>query len=737
MQRIFTIFLLCLNLFSLAGQTTIKKNGKEFFNGDDRHLRVYLNNNYDRLDPIEGIWIFTRIEYNTWGVEVSRTPNEITAAVVRDPDNLRRAFVEVNMSRAFCKDYQITYSVQTGGGSGYYPCEPEGCGVLSGQYHFDYQQKTLSRPAISLMGNQAVLVGIKTFPQGPPTRMLPEVGGATPTANGQVTKRQPHIITHPSGWEPHIDWDNQIFSSYVLSMADANPKNFPIAADYKGDPISVVGIVVNTPKVNSEIEIEVESTPYSKATRQTYNLEKRGTQYAIYPKVSWDYRALRCLTQAVPLDITFKVSINGKQPVIQTVTANLRAIDDCPLEGYDYRGEKIDLKFMASAYVNEGSPIIPALMSEIRKKGLVRDFVGLQAGEEVAIQQVYAFWKLLRDKGISYSSITNNGQKSRYVNSQRIRLLEDVIDQTQANCVDGTALFASCLSAIKIPPIMVFVPGHAFLGYTSKNIKGDDGKVQPNNYFLETTMLGGAVDERLPDFKELLKLERYSVIRESLRKKFYDGSQKSAQEIDYFICASMVGDKKVVEEITNNPEAVMAININEARQYLFVKPLFRCEGTTSVIPSREVNPANPKSIDIGKGKEEPKYGNDETPNQPKRTLIEKRLRKGTQDYDSLEFLTEASDTEKDVFRVQVENCAIFDANKKEYQQLAEFGKFYPEYFTQKDRYRVMLGDFTSRIAAHKAAKKAQSLGFENVAIVRYQKGNRYEHIYRDWKLLPD
>ena len=721
MRRIFTIFFLCiLGFLSAFSQTTIQKDRKEFFNGDDRHLRAYLNNNYDQLDPIEGIWIFTRIEYNTYGQEVSRTPNEITAAIVRDPDNLRRAFLEVNMSRAFCKDYQVTYSIQTGGGSGYYPCEPEGCGVLSGQYYFDYQYKTLSRPAISLMGNRAVLVGIKTYPQGPPTKILLDPGGTASSTSRQVTKRQPHIITHESGWEPHIDWDNQIFSSYILGTASTDPKLFHISDDYLGDPLSVVGIVIKNPRYRSEVEIEIEPTKYSKSVKETFTIEERGKQFAIYPKIIWDFDLLRCLKDPTPLNLTFKVSINGREPTTQTVTANLRTIDDCPLLGYDYRGELTDLTFMAAAYVDEGSKIVTTLKKEIREKGVVRDFVGLQEGEGVAIEIVYAFWQLLRGKGISYSNATNNGQESQKVASQRIRLLADVIDETQANCVDGTALFASCLAPSDIPPIIVLVPNHAFLGYTIGYIPQQGGaKSKPVNLYLETTMLGTKA-KFSAKFYDLIKTEPYSEIRELLYKKFSKGNAEAKKEIDYFIFATMVGNLRREEEYKTNPHRVIEVDIKASRFH--VRAIHHCNETTSHIPTEK----------------DDKQDNDTlTYDEQEGKTTTKLRRKGTKDYDDDAFLTDALDTNNDIFRVQIEKCSAFIPNKKEYEQLSKYGKIYPEYLLEKKSYRIMLGEFNTEKSAQKAAKKAQSLGFKYVLIVRYQKGNRFENMYQDWKLISD
>ncbi len=738
MKKILLSFVFSL-LFTFGGiaQTTITKNNKEFFNGDDRHLYAYLNNNYHQLDPLEGIWSFTRVEYNEWGLEVSRTPNEYKAAIVRDKGNVRRAFVEVNFNRLFCKDYQITYSIQTGGGSGVYPLEPEGCASAGGYYTFNSIYNTISRSGVALVGHSAALVGVRIFPQGPPTEIMPMPGGSV-AAPGQATPRIARTITHASGWEPYIDWGKNIFPSYLLSMGTIDPKTFPKTEDYLGDPLSIAGILVNAPKSNSEISIEIDETEFTRKASETFNLAKKGRQYAIFPKISWNYEKLRGLNQATPLDFTFKVTLNGKT-TNQTATANLRALDDCPLFSYDYKGDPIDLKFLAAAYVNEGHPKVKEFMKDIRQKGLIRDFSGIQGGDEGAVSQVYAFWKLLRDKGISYSSITNNGQTNKEVASQRIRLLEDVMDETQANCIDGTALFASCLEAISIPSVLIFVPGHAFLGYYTLD---NEGKIK-TSYFLETTMLGGDLQSLPSNVSDLLAEEPYPTMRKALYQQFNGGKSNQNPQIDHFIAASLIGQLTLKKHLQEHPDAVMMINMADARK--LVKPIYRSgnvgstasEGSLSnntgkkstpqnnvVRPQTTYNPTTPKSPEnIGSlPKTQPAYA----------------IRRGTESYDLSEFKTDAPAKQGEYYKVQVHLTANYIVDKTEYLDLKKQARLDIELLMPDLKMtRVMLGDFDTEKKARSVAKKAQSLGFNNVAIVRYQDGNRKQSIYRDWKALED
>ena len=67
--------------------------------------------------------------------------------------------------------------------------------------------------------------------------------------------------------------------------------------------------------------------------------------------------------------------------------------------------------------------------------------------------------------------------------TQRIRLPQDALELGSANCIDGAVLFASALENIGLEPLIVLVPGHAFVGWrrwTESNVAD----------FLETTMIG-------------------------------------------------------------------------------------------------------------------------------------------------------------------------------------------------------------------------------------------------------
>ena len=93
--------------------------------------------------------------------------------------------------------------------------------------------------------------------------------------------------------------------------------------------------------------------------------------------------------------------------------------------------------------------------------------------------QVKAIYQALHDRGITYSNTT----LSFPAGSQKIRFPQDALHQAAANCIDGTVLMASALEALGIEPLLILIPGHAFLGWR-------DAPGSAVVEFVETTMIG-------------------------------------------------------------------------------------------------------------------------------------------------------------------------------------------------------------------------------------------------------
>jgi len=106
--------------------------------------------------------------------------------------------------------------------------------------------------------------------------------------------------------------------------------------------------------------------------------------------------------------------------------------------------------------------------------------------EDLIIPQVKAIYTALQnDYQIKYVDASISFPDGI---TQTILYPDDSLTLGHANCIDGTVLFASALEYIGIEPLIVLIPGHAFVGWrrwTGSNVAE----------FLETTMIGNSTFE--------------------------------------------------------------------------------------------------------------------------------------------------------------------------------------------------------------------------------------------------
>lgn len=298
-----------------------------------------------------------------------------------------------------------------------------------------------------------------------------------------------------SGFEITDDLGGNIFPSGILSVATTDAQVIvPGDTMYIGNPKSVIAIRIRSAKANSRVRVEVAETRFFSRSVSEFVLIKAHTEYVIYPDIIWDYEALRNNNQAKPISVVVAAEINGKELGQRVRTFSVRSINECLL-GYFTKDTKFhNTSIFFAAYVNEDHPKIDQLLREALNTKIINRFLGYQAGGTEAVdKQVYALWNVLQKRKFRYSSVSNTSLSSNVVFSQRVRTLDDALNSSQINCVDGSVLFASLLRAINIEPILVRTPGHMFVGYYT-----DSNRKELN--FLETTMIGDVdLDDFFPD----------------------------------------------------------------------------------------------------------------------------------------------------------------------------------------------------------------------------------------------
>ncbi len=332
-------------------------------------------------------------------------------------------------------------------------------------------------------------------------------------------------------WEYTAYFDNQLFPSTLISMATYKGTLTPELQAIKSSALGFV-FYSSLPAMAVKWEIECSEEKYFKKQSGTYICEKAKQLYYFMPELGWNYSLLSKQETRTNIQVTFRVFDEKGNKEEYPVTLALRSVNDC-IRFY----KDTDLRFMYAAYVNEEHPEIDKILREGLNTKITDTWIGYQGTERDVLLQVAAIWKALHNRKFTYSSISANSGDEGDVKSQSVRTFDKAIKTSQANCVDGTVVFASILKKIGIKPVIILVPGHCFLGFYS-----DANKTKLN--FLETTQLSNK-----------------DVINPKTKKV-----EKNA-----FIEAMVAGTMAYEEAIQKYPNNIQKIDLEEARQK--VKPL--------------------------------------------------------------------------------------------------------------------------------------------------------------------
>jgi hypothetical protein len=260
------------------------------------------------------------------------------------------------------------------------------------------------------------------------------------------------------------------------------------ASDAAQRPLRVS--IDNFEEEDTRYRIEVEIAGVTQPTSETVTVKKGGARYVdVSPNLLGDFD-LEKVRAPKPSSISVKVTKLGKAAeelvVARSVSTTLLPRDYLPMGSFeDERGILFsrDARYVA-AWVTPNDKSVDKFLAEAKAKlPKGRTFDGPQSTTQA---QVKALFEALRARGVSY--VMDPEVLTADVKSQRTRLPAEVLATTNAQCLEGSILYASLLEAIGLSPIIVYVPGHAFVGWKPSKLD----KAKDKYFFLETTMTGGS-----------------------------------------------------------------------------------------------------------------------------------------------------------------------------------------------------------------------------------------------------
>jgi hypothetical protein len=359
-------------------------------------------------------------------------------------------------------------------------------------------------------------------------------------------------------WAPEANMDRQLFPSLLIATATQRPQEDDQDEAKEPDPymlgdqFGLVGVSIKAPKANAQVTITLKENELMAAATWSGELAEEGKDYSIAPKVNYKFDRLRKVTQQVPMNVAFEVEVDGEFAGEKTETLQVRSINDCPfavsnseetVDDDNASAGSTEMGWMFAAYVNENHPMLDKVLQEALETKMVGAFRVTTHEHDETLKQVFAIWSALQKRGLQYSSTTTTPGGSATVMSQYVRFVDQSLASTQANCVDGSVLFASILRKISIEPFLVTVPGHMYVGFYL-------GAGKSQFVGLETTVLG------LPDVADEKKSGEPAALT-MLRDKL-DSAVRARRDWKTFAKAVQTG----TEDLAKNKEKIEAEDPN-------------------------------------------------------------------------------------------------------------------------------------------------------------------------------
>jgi len=179
------------------------------------------------------------------------------------------------------------------------------------------------------------------------------------------------------------------------------------------------------------------------------------------------------------IDIT---DIAGNPIYSTTVPIRLRAVEDM------YWGKDFKYAEFIASWVTPHDPRVTGLLTAAKELMPGRRLPGYEEWKDGAAQEretrleARSIYSALQREKLSYvkSSLTFGSNTDI---SERIRMPRESLSASSANCIDAAVLFASAFENLGMDPVIVLVPGHAYVGVRTSD-KSD------KNLYIDVALTG-------------------------------------------------------------------------------------------------------------------------------------------------------------------------------------------------------------------------------------------------------
>lgn len=269
-------------------------------------------------------------------------------------------------------------------------------------------------------------------------------------------------------------YEESIYPSFVLySMMDKSLRDEP-----------VVHIKVEE---KAHVKVTIEENALMEKAIFEHDMTDEDEQIYSMP-LKWKRSGLLDADQPGFINFTAVIEVDGQVKNRFNKTIEYRSVNEAVLGIEDADGYT-DLSPLFACYVNETNPEVDETLGEILEDNKGESFFGYQgSSEEDVLKQLRLIWNYFSAKGTHYSSISGTTNNSQQIFTQHVRFFSEVVNNNQANCIDGTCMLASLLKKIELDVSLVLVPGHAFLAVGGQEM--DENGEHKEIYFIETTMMG-------------------------------------------------------------------------------------------------------------------------------------------------------------------------------------------------------------------------------------------------------